>query len=215
MSDATCDVVRECAADFALGALTGRERGELLAHLDHCPSCQSLVGEYAGVADALLDLVPEADPPGELAPPVLATLRPAPLRRWRRRVVGLAAAAIVAISTATGVTWALVAGGGGGSGQHEALHSAAMVGSGGLTVGRVVSTGDQPSKLAVSVDYWVADGSYQLKALDRKGTSVQVGTLQVSGGRGTWTGRVSAGEHAVAVTLVDQSGTVVCRGRLA
>jgi predicted anti-sigma-YlaC factor YlaD len=215
MSDVTCDVVRESAADFALGALTGRERADLLAHLDHCPSCQTLVGEYAGVADALLDLVPEADPPSELAPPVLATMRPEPIRRWRRRVVALAAAAIVAISTATGVTWALVGDGGSGNGQHAALHSAAMVGSGGLTVGRVVSTSDQPPKLAVSVDYWVADGSYQLTALDRKGTSVPVGTLQVSGGRGAWTGRAGAVDHPVAVTLVDQSGSVVCRGRVA
>ncbi|HMG27279.1 MAG TPA: zf-HC2 domain-containing protein [Acidimicrobiia bacterium] len=215
MSDMTCDVVRDCAADFALGALTGRERADLLAHLDHCPSCQTLVGEYAGVADALLDLVPEADPPDELAPPVLATLRPAPLRRWRRRVVALAAAAIVAISTASGVTWALVAGGRSETGRHAALHSAAMVGSGGLTVGRVVSTGDDPPRLAVSVDYWVADGSYQLAALDRNGSSVPVGTLQVSGGRGTWTGRAGTVDHPVAVALVDQTGSVVCRGRLA
>ena len=214
MSGATCDVVRESAADFALGALTGRERADLLTHLDRCPSCQALVGEYAGVADALLDLVPEAEPPSALAPPVLATMRPAP-RRWHRRVAALAAAAIVAISTATGVTWALVAGGGSGSGQHAALHSAAMVGSGGLTVGRVVSTGDEHPKLAVSVDYWVADGSYQLKALDGNGGSVPVGTLQVADGRGTWTGRVASGDHPVAVALVDQSGDVVCRGRVA
>ncbi|HKA93740.1 MAG TPA: zf-HC2 domain-containing protein [Acidimicrobiia bacterium] len=215
MSDVTCDVVRDCAADFALGALTGRERADLLAHLDRCPSCQTLVGEYAGVADALLDLVPEADPPNALAPPVLATLRPAPLRRWRRRVVALAAAAIVAISTATGVTWALVAGGDSGSAQHAALHSAAMVGSGGLTVGRVVSTEEEHPKLAVSVDYWVADGSYRLQALDGNGSSVPVGTLQVAGGRGTWTGRVASGNHPVAVTLVDPGGSVVCRGPLA
>ena len=214
MSDATCDVVRECAPDFALGALTGRERADILAHLDRCSSCQTVVGEYASVADALLDLVPEADPPSALAPPVLATLRPALSGRWRRRVAALASAAIVALSTATGVTWALVAGGSSGSGEHAALHSAAMVGSGGLTVGRVVSTGDEPPKLAVSVDYWVADGSYQLTAQDGKGVSVPVGTLDVSGGRGTWTGRAAV-DHPVGVALVDQSGGVVCRGRLA
>jgi hypothetical protein len=146
---------------------------------------------------------------------VLATLHPAPRRRWRHRVAVLAAAAVVAISTATGVTWALVSGGNARSGQHAALHSAPMVGSGGLTVGRVVSTGDDPPKLAVSVDYWVADGSYQLAALDTNGTSVPVGNLQVAGGRGTWTGRAAALEHPVAVALVDQSGSVVCRGRLA
>ncbi len=89
-----------------------------------------------------------------------------------------------------------------------------MVGSGGLTVGRVVSTGDEPPKLAVSVDYWMADGSYELTAQDGNGASVPVGTLEVSGGRGTWTGRAAV-DHAVVVALVDQSGSVVCRGRLA
>jgi hypothetical protein len=90
-----------------------------------------------------------------------------------------------------------------------------MVGSGGLTVGRVVSTEEERPKLAVSVDYWVADGSYQLTALDGNGSSVPVGTLQVADGRGTWTGRVASGDHPVAVALVDQAGTLVCRGRLA
>jgi len=215
MSDVTCDVVRECAADFALGAVTGRERADLLAHLDRCQSCQALVGEYAGVADSLLDLVPEADPPGELAPPVLAALRPAPRRGWRHRVVALAAAAIVAISTATGVTWALVAGGSGGRAQHAALHSAPMVGSGGLTVGRVVTTDERDPTLSVSIDYWLPEGEYQLGARNAAGASAPIGTLNIADGRGTWTGSASAVEHPVAVTLTNTSGAVVCEGRLA
>jgi len=90
-----------------------------------------------------------------------------------------------------------------------------MVGSGNLTVGRVVSTGDRAPKLAVSVDYWVPDGRYELAARDGRGDSVAVGTLEVSGGRGTWTGRAAALSHPVEVELVDQSGNVVCQGRLA
>jgi hypothetical protein len=214
MSEVTCDVVRECAADFALGALTGRERADLLAHLDHCSSCQTLVGEYAGVADSLLDLVPEADPPGELAAPVLAALRPAPRRRWRHRVAAVAAAAIVAISAATGVTWALVSGGT-GSARHAALHSAPMVGSGGLTVGRVVTTDGRDPTLSVSIDYWLPEGEYQLAARNAAGDSAAIGTLDVADGRGTWTGSAPAVEHPVAVTLTDSSGAVVCEGRLA
>jgi hypothetical protein len=90
-----------------------------------------------------------------------------------------------------------------------------MVGAGDVTVGRVVSTGDRPPKLAVSVDYWVPDGGYQVAASDGNGDAKAVGALQVSGGRGTWTGRAPALDHPVAITLVDQSGKVVCRGQLA
>jgi anti-sigma factor RsiW len=217
MSATTCDTVRESAPDFALGALTGRERAEVVGHLDDCPACQALVGEYASVADSLLELIPEAEPTAELAPPVLAAMRPSSRPRWRHRVVALAAAAILAICAGTGLTVALVSRGGGGnsSSAAPALHSAPMVGSGNLTVGRVVSTGDRAPKLAVSVDYWVPDGRYQLAARDGRGDSGAVGTLEVSGGRGTWTGRSVALSHPVAVELVDQSGNIVCQGRLA
>jgi predicted anti-sigma-YlaC factor YlaD len=217
MSTPSCTSVRERAPDLALGALTGPERAEVVAHLDGCPSCQALVGEYASVADSLLDLVPEAQPPTELAAPVLSAMQPARHRRRRHRVVALAAAAIIAICAATGLTVALAPGGGGGhsSSAPPALRSAPMIGSGNLTVGRVVTTNDRPTKLAVSVDYWVPDGSYRLAALAGNGESEPVGVLQVSGGRGAWTGRATSAERPVAVELVDDSGHVVCRGRLA
>jgi predicted anti-sigma-YlaC factor YlaD len=212
----SCDLVRESAPDFALGALAGRERAEVLAHLDHCPACQALVGEYASVADALLELIPEAEPAADIAPPVLAAMRPARRPPWRRRVAALAAAAIVAITAGTGLTVAVVSqrDSGGSSSATPALRSAPMLGAGDLTVGRVVTTNDRPPTLSVSVDYWVPDGSYQVAARDPRGESAPVGAIQVTGGRGTWTGSASAVDHPVAVMLLDQSGGVVCEGRL-
>jgi anti-sigma factor RsiW len=217
MSTPRCTSVRERAPDLALGTLTGPERAEVVAHLDGCPSCQALVGEYASVADALLDLVPETQPATELAAPVLAAMQPPRHRRRHHRVVALAAAAIIAICAATGLTVTLVSSGNGenSSSAAPALRSAPMVGSGNLTVGRVVTTNDRPPKLAVSVDYWVPDGHYQLAARNRAGAAAPVGTLEVTNGRGTWTGRASSVGRPVAIELVDQSGKVVCRGRLA
>jgi predicted anti-sigma-YlaC factor YlaD len=217
MSTSSCAGVRERAPDLALGALTGPERAEVVAHLDGCPSCQALVGEYASVADALLDLVPEAQPASELAAPVLAAMQPAHRRR-RHRVATLVAAATLALTAGTGLTVALVARDGSGSGSTattSALRSAPMVGAGDVTVGRVVSTGDRPLKLAVSVDYWVPDGHYRLAALDGDGDAKPVGVLEVSGGRGTWSGRATRADRPVAVQLLDQAGNVVCRGQLA
>ena len=217
MSTSSCAGVRERAPDLALGALTGPERAEVVAHLDGCPSCQALVGEYASVADALLDLVPEAEPASELAAPVLAAMQPARHRRRRHRVAALVAATL-ALTAGTGLTVALVArdgSEGGSTATTSALRSAPMVGTGDVTVGRVVSTGDRPLKLAVSVDYWVPDGHYRLAALDGNGDAKPVGALEVSGGRGTWSGRATSVDRPVAVQLVDQAGNVVCRGRLA
>jgi Putative zinc-finger len=218
VSAPTCADVRERAPDLALGALTGPERADVVAHLDGCPSCQALVGEYASVADALLELVPEAQPGAELAPPVLEAMRPTPLRRRRRhRVAAMVAAAALVITAATGVTVAVFArdgDGGSSTATTSALRSAPMVGAGDVTVGRVVSTGDRPPKLAVSVDYWVPDGHYELTAQDGNGTAEPVGALRVAAGRGTWTGRAEALDHPVAIALVDEAGNVVCEGRL-
>jgi anti-sigma factor RsiW len=213
MSATSCHLVRESAPDFALGALTGRERAAVVAHLDDCPACRTLVGEYASVADGLLELIPDAEPPADIAPPVMAAMRPARRPRWRRRVVALAAAAVVAIGLGTGLTVTLTSGGGEGSGATPALHSTPMLGSGDVTVGRVVTTDERPPTIAVSVDYWLPDGTYELAAHYRPGAAMPLGTLEVVNGRGTWTGRASAID-LVAVTLADQSGNVVCEGRL-
>lgn len=217
MSATSCHIVRESAADFALGALTGRDRAEVVAHLDGCAGCQALVAEHASVADALLELIPEAEPAADITPAVLTAMRPARRHRWRRRVAALAAAAIAAIGAGTATTVAFVSGGDDGSGSvaAPALRSAPMVGAGHLTVGRVVATTDRPPTITVSVDYRLPDGSYQVAARDRTGAAAQVGTLQVTKGLGTWTGSASAFERPVAVSLVDQSGAVVCEGRLA
>lgn len=215
MSATRCHIVRESAADFALGALTGRDRAEVVAHLDDCPACQALVGEYASVADALLELIPDAEPAVELAPPVLAAMRPARRHRWRRRVAALAAAAIVAIGAGAAITVAVVSPGDNGvsSNATHALRSAPMVGSGGITVGRVVTTNDRPPTIAVSVDYWLPDGSYQVAVRDQTGEATPAGALRVADGRGTWTGRASTADHPVGIALVDESGNVVCEGR--
>jgi Putative zinc-finger len=216
MSAASCDLVRQSAPDFALGALTGRERADMVAHLDDCQSCQSLVGEYASVADNLLELIPEADPAGDIGAPVLAAMRPARRPRRRHRVAALAAAALIAIGAATGITVVFLGQGGDSSTPRapSALRSAPMVGAGGLTVGRVTTTSQRPPALAVSVDYWLPDGSYQLAARDHAGVATPVGSLEVTNGRGTWTGSTSTVEDPAAITLVDQSGNVVCEGRL-
>jgi anti-sigma factor RsiW len=216
MSATSCHVVRASAPDFALGALTGRDRGEVVAHLDECPACQALVGEYAAVADSLLELIPDAEPADDIAPPVLAAMRPPHRHRWRRRVAALAAAAILAIGAGTALTAALVSSddSGTGSSASPALRTAPMVGSANVTVGRVVTTNDRPPTLAVSVDYWLPDGSYALAARSAMGESEPVGSLQVVDGRGAWTGSSSPIEHPVAITLVDQFGSVVCEARL-
>ena len=60
-----CAGFADVAAELALGALTGRERAEALAHLDRCSACRKHVRQLTATGEALLGLLPaEAPPPG-------------------------------------------------------------------------------------------------------------------------------------------------------
>jgi VIT1/CCC1 family predicted Fe2+/Mn2+ transporter len=62
-------------AELALGALTGRERAEALAHLEHCLACQEKVRRLMTQGEKLLELLPAAEPPPGFEHRVLEELR--------------------------------------------------------------------------------------------------------------------------------------------
>ena len=55
--------VLNAAAELALGVLTGRERAQALAHLDHCASCREKVRQLTATGEGLLGLLPSVEPP--------------------------------------------------------------------------------------------------------------------------------------------------------
>lgn len=59
----SCLQVETLAPELALGALDGNERAATLVHLESCTRCRQLVEDLAEVADDLLLLAPEAEPP--------------------------------------------------------------------------------------------------------------------------------------------------------
>src|SRR5581483_11383801 len=59
----TCEQVREAAAELALGIVSGAERAAALEHLAACQTCRAEVEALADVADSLLLLAPQAEPP--------------------------------------------------------------------------------------------------------------------------------------------------------
>jgi anti-sigma-K factor RskA len=85
-----CDRTRELAAELALGILDGEERAQALRHLAECPECRRAVEELTAVADELLMLAPEREPPAGFESRVLARLQPPPAatRATRRAVAG-------------------------------------------------------------------------------------------------------------------------------
>ena len=98
----SCERTRELAAELALGILDGEQRAEALRHVAECAACRRAVEELTAVADELLMLAPEREPPAGFESRVLARLQPPPAvarprgGRTRRLLAPLAAAAAAA-----------------------------------------------------------------------------------------------------------------------
>lgn len=208
-----CAAARERAPDLAIGMLDGAERAEVLEHVHRCPSCQAYVSELTGVADALVHLAPEVEPPAGFSRRALASMqRP---RRLRRRWVATVAAAAAAAAIVSVVAVRVV-----DSGRESQVAAAPtvvrtpMVGASGVSVGDVVTATGESTALAVKVGYAVPDGRYDL-VLRSRGTAEQLGALRIVDGKGEWKGRVPEGPHPSAqLDLVDPAGTPVCSADL-
>jgi hypothetical protein len=102
-----CMENRETLPELALGIADGEQRALALEHLAGCESCRRELDELSAVADELLALAPEREPPPAFEARVLERLSPSPAparRRWLRlprlRLAGgvLAGAAAAAIA---------------------------------------------------------------------------------------------------------------------
>ena len=208
-----CTATRETAPDLALGLLDGEERAAALEHVHRCPSCQAVVSELAGVADLLAQLAPEAEPPPGFGDRVVAAMRHdrRVRRRWITAIVAVAAAAVIGAVAVVRIVDA-------GRPTHQvaapALRTTAMRGADGVRVGRVVTTAGSPASAAVTVDYAVPDGTYQLRVRWGNNITTDIGNMLVNEGRGSWTGPVATDEGTARLEMVDTSGSVVCHATL-
>ncbi|WP_181449541.1 hypothetical protein [Streptomyces cyaneus] len=102
MTDRDCERLRAVADELALGILPGQERAEAIAHLDRCPACREHVEQLTLVADGLLSLLPDSEPPAGFETRVTDGLRLNRPARRRRPRAGVAVAAATAIALGFG-----------------------------------------------------------------------------------------------------------------
>lgn len=69
-----CPRCQRMAPELALGVLCGRERAEMLAHLQQCGRCQDRVSALAVTAERVVELVPEVEPSVGFEQRVLAAI---------------------------------------------------------------------------------------------------------------------------------------------
>jgi len=91
LNDMGCAAFADVAAELALGVLTGRERAEALAHLDHCDECREHVRQLTMTGEELLGLLPSSEPPPGFETRVMERLGlavPGPRHAARGRLFG-------------------------------------------------------------------------------------------------------------------------------
>jgi hypothetical protein len=235
MTEPTCAVVRESQAELALGVLEGRERAEVLAHLEHCAACRQDLAALSAVADRLVELTPSVEPPAGFETRVLARLSaakaeepvgrrgPAPpaadrgltaragRRRWPlpKPARWVAAAALAAVIGAGG--WAIGHEASAPSAAQAAGHEkAAPFVAGDRTVGQVVAYDGPKPWVSMSVDENLGDRTVKCQLVERNGTISTVGTFQLSDGYGYWGAAIGVPPSSIArVQLVDAAGRTV------
>ena len=223
LNSMSCAEFHDSAAELALGVLTGRERAEALAHLDHCEACREHVRQLTTTGEELLGLLPTAEPPAGFETRVmdrlgLAAPAPQPLRHRRRRPAwshefsprrALAAAAVVV---------ALLGAALGGWGLHAtatpasyALTSATMIATDDHShVGQVFVYNGDPRWMYMSVDMESGNDTVICQLVDSNGQVTTVGTFRLADGYGSWGAPAWIGNGPpVGARLVTANGRVL------
>lgn len=220
MQPLTCGEIQDLAGEMGLGVLTGVERAAVVTHLQGCESCRALVDDMAELADSLLLLGPQTEPPAGFETRLLHRRDGATLptgRRVRRRLaLVLASGIVVAGGAGLGVGVALA----GSSGLPASVQAAggrqltvAILNARGARVGQAFLYSGRPSWIFMSVDpehlpSWI---NCELRTAD--GKVVEVGSFTVSGSYRSWGSTVDVSPAQVrAVMLVDAAHHTVATG---
>ena len=218
MSVLTCADVRELAPELALGILGGAERAEVVLHVNGCARCQAYVAELTEAADAIPQLVPEAEPPAGFEARVLRRLG-ADRRRGRRRWVASIAAVAAAVAIFSITVVRVIE-----SGDTNSTDVAVPATQAPKPVAVAMeSTAQQlpagwayvsdAHGVAVTVSYGVPSGGYAVQVKSPDGRAETLGTMTIDGNHGSWTGRSARPiTNGSTIALVDATGAAVCHG---
>jgi len=224
LNSMSCAEFHDSAAELALGVLTGRERAEALAHLDHCEACREHVRQLTMTGEQMLGLLPTAEPSAGFETRVmdrlgLAAPAPQPVRHRRRRPVWGHGFSPRRVLAAAAVVVALLGAALGGWGLHAStapaasasLTSATLVASNDHDhVGQVFVFNGQPRWMYMSVDLESGNDTVICQLVGADGHITTVGSFRLADGYGSWGSPAWTGDGSpVGARLVTANGTVL------
>jgi hypothetical protein len=222
---AGCTALSDALGELALGALTGRERAVVVAHLENCTSCSVEVDALSKTADQLLHLAPTAEPPVGFEGGVFDRLglqRRTSRRRywpaWRPKVVASMAAGAAVLAFGLGALLGFGTRVGGPVRPAVAAQAPIQVASlfsGRHAVGQVFVYAGNPTWLFMDMNDARWHGALRCEVVVDQGPTVVLGRFWLSDGKGAWAARLSqpAGRLNEA-RVVDASGTVLASADL-
>ena len=189
-----CAEVRELVPELAIGIASGEDRARALQHLAHCADCRRELEQMSEVADELLLLAPDREPPIGFETRVVGRLSGAKRKGWRS-VALAAAAAVVLAALAGGIVWRstsndrLLA-----AEYREVLkkfhgryfQTATLHGSPGEGEGQVFGYQGTPSWIFMLIPPQDEARTYSITLETRGGGHVDLGSVDVGSDGGSW-----------------------------
>ena len=214
--DLDCGAVQEALTELALGTLSGLERATVLAHVGGCSSCREEVDRLSAVADAVLILAPEVEPPAGFETRLFESMGVARPRRWhwarRGPRVALAGCALLG-ALGLGLGFALTSGANAPSVATSAIAANLTADHG--TRGEVYIAPGQPGWLFMSVDDAKVTGLVTCRLRTLHDGTVTVGTFWLESGSGTWVYELPVPANQVqTASIVSGDGTVLASADL-
>lgn len=222
MSDRySCEQVREIAAEVALGIAPAKERARALEHLVSCSECRAHVQELSSVADEILLLAPESEPPVGFESRVIDSFETKVAKRSATRILLAAAALIVVAAVAAGGTylagghsralasrWASVLG---GDNDPSFAASPLTNPSSRFRAGHAFLLRGSPSWVYVEVEAPSSfSGTYGVQLVTSAGKVMPVGSVTYKEGRGSWGRAIDQGGSTITgLQCTDENGKVV------
>jgi hypothetical protein len=219
-----CEQYSNDLAELALGVATGRERAQVLAHVESCPRCADELEHLSRVADTVVQSAPEMEPPLGFEVRLfermgVTDVRPRRRRfrpsRWAPAAVGVAAAALalglgLSLTSSSTPTPTVTAQGHNG----QDVTTAALL-QNGETVGHVVFVGGGKPWMSMMLADSAVHGTVNCVVLTDDGVTHRVGTFVAHEGYGAWSAplRVDPADVRTA-EVVSPSGTVLASATL-
>jgi hypothetical protein len=214
-----CEEIQEDLTAIALGILSGRRRSEVLGHVENCPRCSSELEHLSIVADTVLQLAPEVDPPIgfelRLAQRLQASGTPRRPKRFRR-ASSLAIAAAVTVVVGFGAATLV----GTRSSNNEirsttANLTSATLSSHGQDVGEVFVSAGKPAWMFMTIDSRSWSGVVTCEVILAGGKIETIGQFALSGGYGAWGAPLTSSAGQVrSARLITAKGVVLASARL-